>query len=282
MTKSKNWSVISSESSLLKFNFREIFLYRDLIRMFVRREIVTYYKQTILGPLWFLIQPVLTTIVFTLIFGKLAKISTDGLPPVLFYLAGVTAWNFFADSFKNTADTFKKNEQIFGKVYFPRVILPLSIVISGILKFLIQFALFLIFVFYFILKGSDISLSWYSFAMLPVFVFIMGLLGLSAGMIISSLTTKYRDLTFLIQFGVQLLMYATPVIYPVSVFPEKYRWLIEINPMTGIIEGFRFLFLGDGAFSLGGLMYSLIFSVILFFLALIVFNRTEKNFMDTV
>ena len=282
MNRKNSQSEIVPHSTLLRFNFKEIHEYRDLVWMFVKRDIVTYYKQTVLGPLWFLIQPILTTLVFTVIFGKLAKISTDGLPPVLFYLAGITAWNYFADSFKNTADTFKKNEQIFGKVYFPRVIMPLSIVISGLLKFGIQLLLFVAFIIYFILKGADISISWEAIIVVPLLLFLMGIIGLGSGMIISSLTTKYRDLTFLIQFGIQLLMYATPVIYPVSAIPEKYRWLVELNPLTSIIESFRFMSLGEGSFSWGALLYSFIFAICLMFIALIVFNRTEKNFMDTV
>ena len=250
--------------------------------MFVKRDLVTVYKQTILGPLWYLIQPLLTSLVFTVIFSRVANISTDGLPPVLFYLAGITAWNYFAESFRNTADTFKKNENIFGKVYFPRVVMPLSIVISGLLKFLIQLLLFIGFIIYFWIQGVSLTPHWELIWLLPFLLILMGFLGLGFGMIISSLTTKYRDLTFLIQFGIQLLMYAAPVIYPISTIPDKYKWVIMLNPVTSIIETFRYIFLGEGLFSWNGILYSTGFMIILMFFALVIFNRTEKNFMDTV
>jgi lipopolysaccharide transport system permease protein len=273
---------IKPQSSLLDLKLKETWRYRDLVSMFVRRDIVTMYKQTILGPLWYFIQPLLTTLVFTVIFGKVAKIPTDGLPPLLFYLAGVTAWNYFSDSFKNTSDTFKKNENIFGKVYFPRIVMPLSIVISGLLKFGIQLILFIGFIVYFMAVGVDLQPAWQLLWILPFLLLLMGFMGLGFGMIISSLTTKYRDLTFLIAFGIQLLMYGTPVIYPLSAIPAKYQWIVEANPMTSIIESFRYMFLGEGSFSWQGLGYTTVFTIILFFLALIVFNKTEKNFMDTV
>jgi len=273
---------IKPQSSLLDLKLKETWRYRDLVSMFVRRDIVTMYKQTILGPLWYFIQPLLTTLVFTVIFGKVAKIPTDGLPPLLFYLAGVTAWNYFADSFKNTSDTFKKNENIFGKVYFPRIVMPLSIVISGLLKFGIQLVLFIGFIAYYLAIGVDMQPVWQLLWLLPFLLLLMGFMGLGFGMIISSLTTKYRDLTFLIQFGIQLLMYGTPVIYPLSAISEKYQWIVEANPMTSIIESFRYMFLGEGSFSWQGLGYTTVFTIVLMFLALIVFNKTEKNFMDTV
>jgi lipopolysaccharide transport system permease protein len=273
---------IKPQSSLLDLKLKETWRYRDLVSMFVRRDIVTMYKQTILGPLWYFIQPLLTTLVFTVIFGKVAKIPTDGLPPLLFYLAGVTAWNYFADSFKNTSDTFKKNENIFGKVYFPRIVMPLSIVISGLLKFGIQLVLFIGFIVYYMAIGVDMQPVWPLLWLLPFLLLLMGFMGLGFGMIISSLTTKYRDLTFLIQFGIQLLMYGTPVIYPLSAIPEKYQWIVEANPVTSIIESFRYMFLGEGSFSWQALGYTTVFTIVLMFLALIVFNKTEKNFMDTV
>jgi lipopolysaccharide transport system permease protein len=273
---------IKPQSALIDFKLNEIWRYRDLVTMFVKRDLVTLYKQTILGPLWYLIQPILTSIVFTVIFGKVAEIPTDGLPPMLFYLAGITAWNYFAESFKNTSDTFKKNENIFGKVYFPRVVMPLSIVISGLLKFGIQLLLFIGFILYFWYQGVEIVPIWYKMWLIPFLLLMMGFLGLGFGMIISSLTTKYRDLVFLIQFGIQLLMYTTPVIYPLSSIPEKYRWAIEANPVSSIIETFRYIFLGEGTFSWNSLLYSTVFTLVLMFFAMIVFNRTEKNFMDTV
>lgn len=282
MQENNNINLIKPQNSLFNLKLKETWRYRDLLGMFVKRDIVTIYKQTILGPLWFLIQPLLTTLVFTVIFGSVAKIPTDGLPPILFYLAGVTAWNFFAESFKNTADTFKKNENIFGKVYFPRVIMPLSIVVSGLLKFGIQFLLFVGFILYFYLSGTPIQPTWELMWLLPILIVIMGFLGLGFGMIISSLTTKYRDLIFLIQFGIQLMMYGTPVIYPLSTIPEKYQWIIKANPLSSIVETFRYLMLGTGTFQWNGLIYSALFSIVLIFLALMIFNKTEKNFMDTV
>lgn len=275
-------SEIKPQSTLIDFKLGEIWSYRDLISMFVKRDLVTIYKQTILGPLWFLIQPVLTTLVFTVIFGKVAKIPTDGLPPMLFYLAGITAWNYFAESFRKTSDTFRQNQNIFGKVYFPRVVMPLSVVISNLLKFGIQLILFIGFIIYFWYQGVNIIPIWDMMWMIPILLLILGFLGLGFGMIISSLTTKYRDLVFLIQFGIQLLMYTTPVIYPLSAIPEKYRWLVEANPVSSIIESFRYIFLGEGTFSWYSLLYSAVFTVVLMFFAMIVFNRTEKNFMDTV
>ncbi len=249
--------------------------------LFVHRDFIAYYKQTILGPLWFFIQPLLTSLVFTVIFGQIAKISTDGLPPILFYLAGVTAWNYFADCFKKTSNSFTQNAHIFGKVYFPRVIVPLSIVITNLISFSIQFLLLLSFIIYYKLMGAAISPNIYIF-LFPLIMIMMGLMGLGFGMIVSSLTTKYRDLQFLVAFGIQLLMYATPVIYPVSTIPVKYQWLITANPMTSIIETFRYAFLGTGSFSWLGLAYSFVFTLIIFILGLLVFNKTEKNFMDIV
>ena len=282
-TKKKRFSnEIRPQSALIDLKLQEVWRYRDLVTMFVKRDIVTIYKQTILGPLWYLIQPVLTTIVFTVIFGKVAKIPTDGLPPMLFYLAGVTAWNYFAESFKNTSDIFRKNANIFGKVYFPRIVMPLSIVISGLLKFGIQLLLFVGFIVYFRSQDVNILPIWNKMWLVPFLLLMMGFLGLGFGLVISSLTTKYRDLVFLIQFGIQLLMYTTPVIYPLSTIPEKYRWVIEANPVSSIIETFRYIFLGEGTFSWNSLLYSAVFTLVLMFIAIIVFNRTEKNFMDTV
>jgi len=272
---------ISPAKSLLTFNFREIWQYRDLLILFIKRDIVTVYKQTILGPLWFFIKPIFTTIVFTIVFGKIANISTDGIPQVLFYLSGNVAWGYFSECFNLTADTFKKNESIFSKVYFPRVILPLSVVISNLGKFLIQLGLFVAVYFYFIITGNDINANSY-LLLLPVLILLMAGLGLGGGMIISSMTTKYRDLTFLVSFGVSLLMYATPVVYPLSEISEKYRWIAELNPLTSILECFRYGFLGAGTFSLGSLLYSAIITVIILFFGILIFNRTEKKFIDTI
>ena len=266
---------------LIDLRLKDIWFYRDLLMLFVRRDFVATYKQTILGPAWFIIQPLLTTIVFTIIFGRVAKLSTDGLPPILFYLAGVTAWNYFAECLRKTSDTFMANSGIFGKVYFPRMIVPLSITITNLITFGIQFILFVGFLLYFIFSGANITPNWYMLTF-PILVATMGIMGLGFGLFLTSMTTKYRDFKFLVAFGVQLLMYATPVIYPISEIPEKYQWIILANPMTSIIETFRFAFLGAGNMSWIGLTYSVGFTIVLFLSGLIIFNRTEKNFMDTV
>jgi lipopolysaccharide transport system permease protein len=230
--------------------------------MFVRRDFVSFYKQTVLGPLWFIIQPLLTTLTFTIIFGNIAQLSTDGLPKILFYMSGVTAWNYFADCLTKTSDTFNANASIFGKVYFPRLAVPLSIVISNLIKFGIQFGLFMAFFSYFLFSGSSIQPN-IILVTVPVLLLLMAGLGLGSGIIVSSLTTRYRDLRFLIQFGTQLLMYSTPVIVPLSSIPEKYRWIMIANPMTPIIETFRFAFLGTGTVSWGMLSYSAAATVVI-------------------
>jgi len=279
---SQKWTMeIRPDRGVFEIPFKEIWGYRDLMFLLVRRDFVAMYKQTILGPLWFIIQPILTTLVFTLIFGKIANISTDGLPHILFYLAGITCWTYFSDSLMKTSETFTQNASIFGKVYFPRIIVPLSIIISNLIKLAIQFLLFLVFIAYYWYAGSSVQPN-LAALMLPVLILLMGGIGLSLGMIISSLTTKYRDLKFLLAFSVQLLMYATPVIYPVSTLPEKYKIFIMANPITPIVETFRYGFLGEGYFSLWALLYSFIFMVISLFVAVVIFNQVEKNFMDTV
>lgn len=272
---------ITPRDKLLDLRLKEIWRFRDLLMLFVRRDFVAFYKQTILGPLWFFIQPLLTTLVFTVIFGNVAKIPTDGLPPLLFYLAGVTAWQYFAECFKKTANSFTLNAAIFGKVYFPRVIVPMSVTITNLIAFCIQFLLFLSFLFYYYITGSQIKPSIY-ILMFPVLILMMGIMGLGFGMLVSSMTTKYRDLQFLVVFGVQLLMYTTPVIYPISSISEKYQWLILANPMSSVIETFRFSFLGAGSLNWWGLLYSFLFTIGVFLTGLLIFNRTEKNFMDTV
>ena len=272
---------ISPRDRLLDLKLSEILKFKDLLFLFVHRDFVTFYKQTILGPLWFFIQPLLTTLVFTVIFGNIAKIPTDGLPPMIFYLAGVTAWHYFSECFKKTSNSFTQNANIFGKVYFPRVIIPLSVTISNLIAFGIQFLLFIGVMIFFMFKGAPVHPNIYILSF-PIQVFLMGLMGLGFGMIISALTTKYRDLQFLVVFGIQLLMYAAPVIYPISAIPQKYQWIIIANPMTSIIELFRYSFLGAGSFTTGGLIYTAVFTIIIFLLGLIVFNKTEKNFMDTV
>ena len=251
--------------------------------MFVRRDFVAVYKQTILGPIWFFIQPLLTTLTFTLIFSGVAKMSTDGLPPMLFYLAGTTPWNYFATCLTKTSTTFKDNANLFGKVYFPRLITPLSIVVSTLIQFAIQFVTLVVALGWYLLQGDAVHPNLPGIIVgTPLLILMLGGLGLGSGVIISSLTTKYRDLVFLVTFGVQLTMYATPVVYPLSVAPTKYRFWLELNPMAGIIEAFRSLYLGAGTFSWGLLGYSAGFTLVVLILGILIFNRVEKTFMDTV
>lgn len=277
---------ISSERKLIDFNFKEVWRYRDLLMLFVKRDIVTVYKQTILGPLWYVIQPLFTSVIFTLIFNNLANIPTgDGVPAFLFNLAGITSWNYFKECLTGTSSTFTKNQSIFGKVYFPRVIMPMSIVVSNLLKFGIQFLVFIgFYLFYVFVKDANVNPN-INLVLLPVVILVMGLLGLGFGMLISSMTTKYRDLTFLVQFGVQLLMYGSAVMYPLSYFEEKlpqYAWLVEYNPIAIVIETFRNMTLGVDSFYLYKFIYAVVFSIFIFLVGLIVFNKTEKSFIDTV
>lgn len=277
---------ITPKNNLLDLNLKEIWRYRDLLFLFVKRDVVTLYKQTILGPLWYIIQPLFTSIIFTLVFNNIANIQVgDGINPFLFNLAGITAWNYFKDCLVNTSDTFKKNENIFGKVYFPRVIMPMSIVVSNLLKFGIQLAIFVMFYIIFAVKGMQVNIQWIQLLYLPVIILAMGFLGLGLGMIISSMVTKYRDLTFLVSFGVQLLMYLSAVMYPVAIVREKmpdYAWLVEYNPMTTVIETFRGVVLGQGEVSITSIIYLIAVSVGMFLLGLLIFNKTEKTFIDTI
>ncbi len=280
--KDQTWDLeIKPRSSAFDLHLNDVWKYRDLLGLLVRRDFVSFYKQTILGPLWFFVQPLLTTIMFTFVFGRLAGISTDGLPQPLFYMAGITAWNYFADCLTKTSTVFKDNADIFGKVYFPRLIMPLSIVLSNLVRFGVQFLLFLCVVAYYAFHGAAFHPTW-AIVLFPVVVILMAAMGLGAGMIISALTTKYRDLAFLITFGIQLLMYATTVIYPLSAASTKYRWLIAANPMTELIETFRYGFLGRGSFNWPALGYSTIVTVIFLMLGTIIFNKVEKSFVDTV
>ncbi|WP_179005931.1 ABC transporter permease [Winogradskyella forsetii] len=280
--------VISSQKKLIDFNFKEIWRYRDLLFLFVKRDIITLYKQTVLGPLWYLIQPLFTSLIFTLIFNNLADIPTgEGVPNFLFNLAGITSWNYFKDCLVGTSDTFKKNENIFGKVYFPRVIMPMSVVVSNLLKFGIQLLVFIgFYIYYLYFTGETYSvLPQSTIVFLPLLIGLMALLGLGLGMIISSMTTKYRDLTFLVQFGVQLLMYGSAVMYPMSYFKDKlpnYYWFIEWNPIAIIIELFRTMALGIGSLDIYKLTYAVIISFIVFLIGLVIFNKTEKSFIDTI
>jgi len=247
----------------------------------VRRDFVSFYKQTILGPLWFFIQPLLTTIVFTVVFGKIANMPTNGLPPFLFYMSGVVAWSYFANCLDKTSNTFIANAGIFGKVYFPRLVVPISIVITNGSTFLIQFIMLIGFIVYFYMAGANIHPNWWIF-FTPLLLLQMALLGLGVGLLIASLTTKYRDLGFVVGFGVQLWMYATPIVYPISQVPEKWQWLFAMNPMAPVIETFRHAFLGGGAVKMIHMAISIIMTLIILTSGLLLFSKVEKSFMDTV
>lgn len=277
-----NWTlVLQPQRAWWDLRLGELLQYRDLIILFVWRDFVAYYKQTILGPLWYLIQPILTTVVFTVIFGNIAQLSTDGLPPFLFYLAGNTVWGYFANCVQNTANTFTGNASIFGKVYFPRLTIPISVVISNMISFAIRLAVFLVFLGYYLATGSKIYPNWWILS-LPLLVLLMAGIGLGMGIIVSSLTTKYRDLQQLVAFGVQLAMYATPVIYPISSLQKEWQWILLINPMTPIIEIFRYAFLGVSSLDPIYILYSLGCMVAILIVGVLVFNRVESTFMDTV
>ncbi|TXE12047.1 ABC transporter permease [Seonamhaeicola algicola] len=275
---------ISSKRKLIDLNLKEVWRYRDLLMLFVKRDVVTVYKQTILGPLWYLIEPLFTSIIFTLIFNNVANISTGTVPPFLFNLASITIWNYFKVCFMSTSNTFSANAGIFGKVYFPRIIVPISVVISNLLKFGIQLFVFGCFYIYYYHQGAQISLNRYTF-LFPLIIIIMGMLGLGLGMIISSLITKYRDLRVLISFGLQLLMYVSAVMYPVSFFKEKlpnYAWVVAYNPLTFVVESVRYMLLSTGTFNINMFIYTLSVTLVIFFTGIIIFNKTEKNFIDTV
>lgn len=282
----ENWLYeIAPKGSLFTFNFSEIWRYRDLLFLFVKRDIVTYYKQTILGPIWFLIQPILTSLIQFVVFSKIAQIPSDGINYFLFALAGNTLWFYFSDSFNAASNTFRTNQHIFGKVYFPRVIMPLSTTISSLLKFVIQFSFFIVVLFYFYFTNKTPLPNW-TIVFTPILLLMMALISLGLGMIISSMTSKYKDLSFLVTFGVQLFMYVTPVVYPTSLVLEKldpkWHWIIHINPLTALFEFFRYSFLGSGVFTLSGLIISFLSSIFLFLFGLLIFNKTERNFIDTV
>jgi lipopolysaccharide transport system permease protein len=265
----------------LDLRLKELWHYRDLVVLFVRRDFVAVYKQTILGPLWYLIQPVLTTIVFTVIFGKIAALPTDGLPPFLFYLSGTLIWSYFADCLNKTSVTFIANAHLFGKVYFPRLAVPVSILISNLVTFGIQYILFLGFLVYFWLTGAEVRPNLWVL-LTPYLLLLMAGIGLGVGIIVSSLTTRYRDLRFLISFGVTLWMYATPIIYPVSSVPEQFQPLIMLNPLSPVVEAFRYAYLGAGTVNLMNLLYSSVFMIGVVFAGVLLFNRIEATFMDTV
>ena len=281
-TEDKKWvKVIKPGSPVFDLQLKQLWNYKDLVYLFIKRDIVVKYKQTILGPLWYIIQPILTSVVFTVIFGKVAKIPTDGIPPMLFYLSGLVLWTYFSQVLIVNSKTFISNQGLFGKVYFPRIAVPISIIISNFVKFLIQFAILIGFIIYYYAVGATIHLTVYAFY-IPLLVVLTAGLSLGFGLLFSSFTTKYRDLSYLLAFGLQLWMYATPIIYPLSTLSQKNQWLLALNPVTGIISAFKFALLGKGIFNWYYLLYSFVFMVILFFIGLILFNRVEKNFMDTV
>lgn len=273
--------VIQPRRSLFDLHLDDLWRYRDLVYLFVRRDFVAQFKQTVLGPAWFVINPLLTTVVFTVVFGNIAKLSTDGLPPMIFYLSGNIVWQYFSDCLLKTSSTFTANAGIFGKVYFPRLAVPVSLVISGLIKFFLQLVFFLGFWTWFSLQGAPIDLTAAALA-LPLLILLMAGMSLGLGIIFSSMTTKYRDLTFLLGFGVRLAMYGTPVIFPLSSVDEEYRWILLANPMTPVIEAFRAGFLGQGMFDPGLLAYSAGFTAAVLLLGIVIFNRVEKSFMDTV
>ena len=275
---------ITPKNKFFSLNLKEVWQYRDLLFLFVKRDVITVYKQTVLGPLWYLIQPLFTSITFTIIFNNVAGIDTGSIPPFLFNLAGIMVWNYFTSCLNGTSDTFKSNAGIFGKVYFPRIITPLSVVISNLIKFGIQFLIFVFFYIIYYFKGADLNVN--SFVLFfPVLIIIMGILGLGLGMIISSMVTKYRDFSYLVGFGIQLLMYLSAVMYPMELIKEKlpkYGWIVEYNPLAYIIETARYMLLGVGEISVLGLCYTLGVTIAVFFTGLLIFNKTEKSFIDTV
>ena len=281
-TNDKQWDIIiRPHRRWFDLRIGELWRYRDMIMLFVWRDFVSVHKQTILGPLWYLIQPILTNLTFTVIFGSIAKLPTDNLPPFLFYMSATVIWTYFSNCLLKTGDTFIGNTNLFGKVYFPRLAVPISMLISNLITFVIQFVLFLFFFVYFILNKAPIHPNlWILFT--PILVLMMAGLGLGFGILISSLTTKYRDLRFLVQFGVQLLMYATPVVYSITSVPARFQIFVRLNPLTPIIETFRYAFLGSGTIQPFELLYSFIFMLVSVLIGALIFNRVEATFMDTV
>ena len=279
----ENWTlVIKPQEKLWSVDFREIWRYRDLIELFVKRNIVVQYKQTILGPLWYIIQPILTVAMNMIVFGGIAGMGTDGVPQILFYLAGNVCWFYFSDCLNQTSTTFTANQAMFGKVYFPRMVVPISTVLSNLLRFGIQFVLFVVLYIYYFCTGSSVSPNWY-FLLLPLYIVMLAGMGLGFGILVSSMTTKYRDLTVLFTFIVQLWMYTTPIVYPLSMVPEgRLRMLVLANPMTPIIEGFKYATLGQGYFSWITLGYSIVFMSVLLVIGVVIFNKVQRSFMDTV
>ncbi|HQD46109.1 MAG TPA: ABC transporter permease [Kaistella sp.] len=272
---------INSKQSVFSLNLHEVWEYRDLLLMLMKRDFITFYKQTILGPLWFIVQPLLTTSIYVVLFGNIAKLSTDGMPQVLFYLSGITIWNYFSESLTKTSTVFTSNAGMFGKVYFPRLIMPLSIVASALMKFAVQFGIFIVVLLYYVTFTDTVHPNWW-ILLTPVLILLMAMFALGMGMIFSSMTTKYKDLTFLLAFGTQLFMYVTPVVYPTSALPEKFKFLAYFNPLSSIFECFRYAYLGAGSFDLMSLMISAVVIMILLVVGTVIFNKVEKSFMDTV
>lgn len=276
--------VINPKKKGFGLDFSELWRYRDLFVMNIKRDIVVLYKQTVLGPLWYVIQPIFTTIMFMFVFGGIANIPTDGLPQPLFYMAGILCWNYFSDCLTKTSSTFLSNAHIFSKVYFPRLVVPFSIIVSNLVKFAIQLGLFLLFYLYFIYKGAEISINSY-ILLTPFLIMMLAAMSFGIGIIISSLTTKYRDLSILFAFAIQLWMYATPIIFPLSIMAEKYEkwiWLIQLNPLTSIVEAFKYGFLGAGTFTWMSLAYSFVFTIVVFLIGSWTFNKVERSFIDVV
>jgi len=275
------WS-IENKSTALSTKLKEVWMHRDLLRLMVKKDFITFYKQTLLGPLWYFIQPLFTTLIFMFIFGKIGGFKTDGIPRPVFYMSGIILWNYFADCVTKTATVFKDNADLFGKVYFPRIILPISIVISNLVKFSIQFIFLIIIIGYYVFFHKEHVGINYFIILFPFLILVMAILGLGIGLIISAMTTKYRDLSFLITFGVQILMYTTTVAYPLSSVDKSIQWIVELNPMTSVIETFRYAFLGQATFQWIDLMYSFSFSIFMLSIGVFVFNKVERNFIDTI
>ncbi|WP_276373600.1 ABC transporter permease [Chryseolinea sp. H1M3-3] len=278
-----NWDLeIKPKPHLLDLNFAEIWRYKDLMLLFVKRDFIAQYKQTILGPVWHLIQPILTTLMFLLIFSNIAKIPTDGINPVVFYMSGITVWNYFSLCLTSTSNTFLTNANIFGKVYFPRLIMPLSVIISNMIRFGIQFLLLLSMMIWFHFHGFPMQIT-FKWLTIPILILLMAGIALGLGIVISSLTTKYRDFSVLLAFAIQLGMYATPIAYPMTYLEgTSYGSIIKLNPLTAVVEAFRYVLFGKGLFNPMDLLYSAGFMIVLLFIGIILFNRVEKKFMDTV
>ena len=278
----ENWTtIIKPKTGWFDINLKELIQYKDLIVMFVKRDFKTMYKQTILGPLWIIINPLMTTLMFTVVFGNIANISTDGMPQIVFYMLGTTVWTYFSSCLTKTSSTFTGNAAIFGKVYFPRLVTPISTVISGLINFGVQFLMFLGFMAYFMIKGSPIEPNLW-ILITPLLLVQLAALALGFGIIISSMTTKYRDLAVLVGFGVQLWMYATPVVYPASQIGGKLKTLMMLNPVSPIVESFRYAFLGSGSIPWNYLGISVVTTLVVLFAGVVLFSRVEKTFMDTV